>query len=124
LDPVRVIGYYSLCMHRVRAVDLAEQIAKGGPDSVPAVLLARLARDSTMRGEGLGDLLMGDALKKVVAADGHVAARVLVVDAIDDAAATFYRRHGFTPSSSDPLTLAAKITDIEKTVAKMAELGT
>jgi len=121
LDEERVIGFYSLCMHRVQDKDLAGRIARGGPDQVPAVMLAQLARDTSMRGERIGDLLMSDVLRRALAADKAVAARVLLVEALDEDAVSFYQRHNFLPAASNPLKLAVKMTDVEQTVKTMDE---
>lgn len=42
----------------------------------------------------------------------HRASRLMVVDALDDAAASFYRHYDFTPVKGNPRRLALKIADI------------
>ena len=59
------------------------------------MLLARLALDKTLHGQGLGGALLADALARVVVATHTVAARFVVVDAIDASAVAFYEHHGF-----------------------------
>ena len=71
------------------------QLGRGGPRQVPAVLVARLALDKTLHGQGLGGALLADALTRVVGATQTVAARFVVVDAIDESAAACYEHHGF-----------------------------
>jgi predicted N-acetyltransferase YhbS len=115
----QVVGYYSLCMHSLEKHDLPKSVGKDGPNNVPAVLLARLARDNTVRGEGIGDLLMAEAFRTAVAATEHAAARVMVVDVIDEDAAKFYERHGFKRSESSPNRLAAKVASIKATLAEL-----
>jgi hypothetical protein len=41
-----------------------------------------------------------------------IGGRALVVAALDDQAAGFWRKHGFLPSQDDPLTLFRSINDI------------
>jgi ribosomal protein S18 acetylase RimI-like enzyme len=59
------------------------------------VLLARLALDRTLQGRGLGGVLLADAMTRVVVATQTVAARFVVVDALDESAVTFYEHYGF-----------------------------
>jgi ribosomal protein S18 acetylase RimI-like enzyme len=61
------------------------------------VLLAKLARDLDYRGSGLGSELLLAALLLIVHAARLVGGRLIVVDAIDDAAARFYESHDFAP---------------------------
>jgi GNAT superfamily N-acetyltransferase len=70
-----------------------------------------LALDQTLQGQGLGGVLLADALDRVVAAADTVAARFVVVDAIDAAANGFYQHHGFRPIPHT-VRLVAKLTDI------------
>jgi GNAT superfamily N-acetyltransferase len=69
----------------------------GGVEVVPAYLLARLALDQSLHGQGLGSELLIDALQVIVAAAETAAGRLILVDAIDDAAHAFYRHHDFVP---------------------------
>lgn len=61
--------------------------------TVPAVRMGRLAVDQTFKGLGLGGALLADALGRT--ARSEIAAFALMVDAKDEAAAAFYRHHGF-----------------------------
>jgi predicted N-acetyltransferase YhbS len=104
-----VVGYYALAAHAVRAADLPQRWRRGAPRSVPAALLAKLAVDSRSQGHGLGSELVVDAIQRVLVAAEQVGTRVLVVDALDDDAAGFYARLGFTATSS-PRRLLLKLS--------------
>jgi hypothetical protein len=54
-----------------------------------------LARDLSMKGKGLGELLLIDAITRLASA--VAAGRMIVVDPIDAKAAEFYLRYGFAP---------------------------
>ena len=94
-DAGSVIAYYTIAAHLLQRADLPRSIGRGNPNHIPAVLLARLALVRTLPGQGLGGALLADALTRIVAATSVVAARFVVVDAIDEPAALFYERHGF-----------------------------
>lgn len=71
-------------------------------DQIPAALIGRLARHSRTAGAGVGDLLLADAIMRVLAAVETVAAYAIVVDAKDKRGRAFYEAHGFIPLPSRP----------------------
>jgi GNAT superfamily N-acetyltransferase len=113
----RVVAYFTLAAHLVARAQLPTKIARGSSDRIPAILLARLALDRSLHGRRLGTELLWDALNRAVAANRQAAARIDVVDAIDDNAAGFYVHHGFTviPGSHDRL--VQKMSNIEAALA-------
>ncbi len=109
----RVAGYYGLAPTAVVAAGLPRSIRTGQPpDPVPCLLLGQLATDVGWAGRGVGSGLLKHALQRCVTAAGLVGGRALVVNAVDDEAAAFWRRRGFLPSRDDPLTLFRSIADI------------
>ena len=64
---------------------------------VPGYLLARLALDLSVQGKGFGAELLADALDEVIRAAIHGGGRLVIVDAINEKAAEFYRNYGFSP---------------------------
>jgi predicted N-acetyltransferase YhbS len=119
-EPARVLGYYTLSMTRIDASDLPHTLAKKFPKSaeIGAVLLGKLAVLSSHQGRKLGRDLLFDALDRAADANRQVASYAVVVDAIDDEAACFYRRHGFEAFPDTPFRLFLPIrTHIER-VAK------
>ena len=108
-----IVGYFSLTMGSVQRADAPAKLVRGLPQyPVGMVLLARLAIDRSSQGEGLGSRLLAHALRKAVAAGEAAAARLVVVDAIDDSATAFYARHGFAPAPEHPRRLYRRMTDI------------
>jgi GNAT superfamily N-acetyltransferase len=80
------------------------------------VLHARLALDRSLHAQGLGGVLLADALRRVIAATETVAARFIVVDAIDEHATAFYQHHGFT-QIPETRRLISKLSDITAAMA-------
>jgi len=74
--------------------------------------VARLAVDGADQGAGLGTRLLAEALRMAVSAVEAAAARLVVVDALDEDAATFYRRHGFIAPLDKPLHLFRRMKDV------------
>lgn len=95
-QPDRVLGYFTLSAATVIPTDLPTVLEKKLPKyAVPAALIGRLAVDVGAQGQGLGGVLIADAVKKTKLAAETVAMAVIVVDPIDDAAAAFYSAFGF-----------------------------
>ena len=109
-----VVAYYTLAAHAVEAEEVSRSIAHGSRSRIPAVLLARLALHQDLHGSGRGGVLLADALGRALEASRTVAARLVVVDAIDEDAAAFYRHFGFknTPVSGR---LVIKMSDVAAT---------
>jgi ribosomal protein S18 acetylase RimI-like enzyme len=98
-----VLGYYSLSAGSVEFATLTEEQRKHLPRyPVPTAHLGRLAVDATQQGKGLGSFLFIDALRRIAAADRHIAVHAVEVVAIDDAAKGFYLKYGFTELLDDP----------------------
>jgi predicted N-acetyltransferase YhbS len=114
----RVAGYFSLTMGSVLRAEAPAKLVRGLPAyPVGMVLLARLAVDRSEQGRGLGALLLAEALRKAVAAGEAAAARLVVVDAIDDEAARFYAHHGFIAAPGHTLRLYRRMKDIRASLS-------
>lgn len=100
-----IVGYYTLASASLLLDELPASTGKKLPryPTVPAVRMGRLAVDQVFKGQGLGSALLADALGR--AACSEIAAYALLVDAKDDAAAKFYRHHGFIALPESPRTL-------------------
>ncbi len=103
-------GYFAIAPHLVERDELPRRIGRGAPSKIPAVLLAKLALDKRLHGQGLGAELLVWALTTIVSAARAAGGKLVVVDAIDDAAASFYLRHDFQVVSGDPHRLVMKIS--------------
>jgi GNAT superfamily N-acetyltransferase len=111
---MRVLGYYTLSASVVSTRDLPETLAKKLPryPQLPVTLLGRLAIDHSMKGRGLGQFLLMDALRRSLGAAAHIAAMAILVDAKDEAAAEFYRHFGFLPLQEQPQRLFLPMTTV------------
>jgi ribosomal protein S18 acetylase RimI-like enzyme len=102
-----VAGYYSLSAASVDLGELQPHVTAKLPryPRVPATLLARLARDRAHAGRGVGEYLLVHALSRSLTLSREIASMVVVVDAVDDEAAAFYRSYEFLPLRGQPLRL-------------------
>ena len=113
-----VVAYFTLAAHLVARESLTKRTGRGSPNVIPAILLARLALDRSLQGQGLGAELLWDALTRAVAANRQAAARLVVVDAIDERAAFFYEHFGFEPIPGNPSRLVQKVSSIEAALGR------
>jgi ribosomal protein S18 acetylase RimI-like enzyme len=94
--PSCILGYYSLSAASLAFERLTETDRKGLPAyPVPAVRIGRLATSVSARGQGLGALLLQNALKRILQARNTLGVHAVIVEAKDLAAEGFYRKYGF-----------------------------
>ena len=91
-----IAGYYTLTATSIALSTLSPEIVKKLPryPVVPAVLLGRLAVNGKYQGQGLGGVLLANALIRTARAELGIFA--MVVDAKDEGAQRFYEHYGFT----------------------------
>jgi GNAT superfamily N-acetyltransferase len=113
LSEVEVVGYYTLVVGQVEYDDAADRLKKGlARHPVPIMLLARLAVAIGWQGKGLGAGLLKDAMLRTLQAAEIAGIRAFVVHAKDDEAKSFYERHDFVASQSDPYHLFRLMKDV------------
>lgn len=96
-EPARVLGYYTLCAMAISQGEVPEAARKHVPryPLVSCTLVGRLAIAKDQQGHGLGSVLLADALLRAFESASTVGSSMVVVDALDEAAAGFYAAHGF-----------------------------
>jgi predicted N-acetyltransferase YhbS len=99
------------------------RIAKGlAKHPIGVILLARLAVDLSERGAGLGKALLVDGLMRALTAADAIGARAILVHAIDEEAASFYKKFGFEPSPLDPKQLMLLMKDLRATLKSLGQI--
>jgi len=96
-DRRTIAGYYTLSQYAVQLDAVPPEIAKKLPKYplVPATLLGRLAVGTAFRGQGLGAMLLTDALYRALQHSKELGSAGVIVDAKDAAALSFYKKYGF-----------------------------
>ncbi len=115
-EPDRVWAYFSLAPTEV-ARDVLSRGQSSGYSTVPGYLLAILAVHTNLRGVGLGGQVLVDALSRAARAAEAGGGRLVVVDALDDAATSFYRHYDFTPVKGNPRRLVLKMASVRGLLA-------
>lgn len=114
-DGGSVAGFYTLATSSILLESLPPSEAKRLPryPAVPVTLLGRLAVSTQARGRGLGATLLLDALERCARIQKDIASFAVVVDAKDEAAASFYRHYQFRELTANRLFLP--MTEILRT---------
>jgi hypothetical protein len=110
----RVMAYFAITPTQVNRED--EGISKSAAvlDRAPAFLIAKLAVDLAIQGQGNGKDLAFDAIGRIVGVAQLGGGRLIVVDAIDEKAAAFYAKLNFIPVQNNPHRLYMKIATARK----------
>jgi len=112
--PKAVLGFFTLSLCQVFANDVPEKWAKKLPREIPAMVLGRLAVARARQREGLGRILLVEAIYKVAAVASAAGGIGLFVDAKDQAAAAFYSRFGFEATPTQPFTLFMPVQTVRR----------
>lgn len=114
-----VLGYYTLCATSLPQGDVPAAARKHVPryPLVSATLIGRLAVSRPRQGDGLGSLLLADAVQRAYASAETVGSSMLVVDALNERAAAFYESFGFQPLPQS-LRLVLPMRSIEELLAR------
>ena len=113
----RIVGFFTLTSIEIRG-DSVSKGASSGMTTVPSTLLGRLALDGDLRGQGIGALLMLEALHATCLSTKYVASRLAVLDAKNEKLVERYGELGFTPTNTDPLRMWMRISTARKTLAE------
>lgn len=110
-DTSQIVGFYTLTLTPIDLKALPPALQKKHQSSSSGGLIARLAVDQRYKGQGFGEWLLVDALKKLLQASDTVAFPVVIVDAKDGAKA-FYEKYGFTAFRDAENKLFITIADV------------
>ena len=101
-DGKSVAGFYTLSPISILSVDLPPSLAKKLPRRpIGATLIGRMGRELSLRGKGVGEMLLVDALHKAWQASKLVSSWAAVVDA-KQGSRDFYIKNEFIPFATQP----------------------
>lgn len=110
-------GYYSLAVGSIEHSFAPGNIRRNMPQPIPVMILARLAVDRRYAGQNVGAGMLRDALLRTLQAADIAGIRALLVHALHERAAAFYRARGFVASPFDPLVLFLGLDHVRRLFA-------
>lgn len=93
VDTKQIAGFYTLSVSSICRESLLAEFSDIPYDEVGFMLLGRLAVDVHFQGQGLGEKLLLDAVRRAMESSVQVAG--LLVNPKDERAADFYLKYGF-----------------------------
>lgn len=113
-----VRGYFSLAPSSVQFENAPPRIRAGlGRYPVPVILLARLAVDTRVQGNRVGESLLLDFLGRSLEASRAIGGVAVLVHALDDDARAFYEKYDFERSPTNEYHLMMLMSDIAATLS-------
>ena len=97
-DETVILGYYTVTTCRIEAGELPSTVRKGlklPQHELPASLVARLAVSESVKGQGVGSLMLMDAMARCARVSADIGGVAIVVDALEEGVTPFYERFGF-----------------------------
>lgn len=110
-DESKIYGYYTVASGAIRFDNVPEKLPRY---PVPVIHLGRLAVDVSATGQGLGKILLLDALKRAASVAEQLGIYAVEVYALNDTARAFYLKYGFAPLLDDELHLYLTVKAIRK----------
>ena len=105
-EPGRILGFYTLTPSAVGHEDVPDPMKKGfARHEIAGFKLARIATDLTVAGQGLGGQLLAAAALRCLRIAGEIGGVLLIIDAKNERAASWYASYGAEPLKGKPLTL-------------------
>ncbi len=105
----KVVAYYCLSTGSVNRSAATGTLRRNMPEPIPVIILGRLAVDLAWQRHGIGAALLQDALFRTIQVSDIAGVKALLVHAISDQAAEFYKKWGFQPAPVNPKTLFLSI---------------
>lgn len=107
---MKVVGFYTLTSGSVMRDEAPKKMQRNAPKQCPVTILGRLGVDQTAQGQGLAIALLQDAIERSLQAAETVASHAILVHALDQRLANFYKKYaGFVESTVSPLTLMVSL---------------
>ncbi len=107
----KIYGYYSISSGAVRFSTMPEKLPRY---PVPVIHLGRLAVDASAKGQGLGKILLLDALWRAASVSNQLGIYAMEVYALNEVARDFYLKYGFTSLLDDKRHLYLTMKAIRK----------
>ena len=125
----RLAGFYALNAHAVQYTDRPPRYARTRPGhgSIPAAFIAMMGRDARFAGQGVGALLLADALMRIERAASTLGIAVVLLDVLEcgdpirtQSRRSFYEGFGFASLPSRPERMMLPVKTISDAITRSA----
>lgn|ERR1700738_1182619 len=117
-DGKNIAGYYTLSAHAIQADELPPEMSRKLPRlPVPVTLLGRMAISNRLKGRGLGEFELMNALERAWMGSTQIASWAMIVDA-KVGSRDFYPKYSFLPLPNSPHRLFLPMKTIERLFAR------
>ncbi|MBW4657003.1 MAG: hypothetical protein KME20_28745 [Kaiparowitsia implicata GSE-PSE-MK54-09C] len=121
--PNRVLGFYSITPTSIAHEAIPTAMTRGlARHKVPGFLLARLAVDRAVAGQGLGGQLLLAAALRCLRVTEEVGGVLMVIEAKNDRVAQWYGSFGAEALADQPLTLVAPLSTFAEALRQVGHL--
>ncbi len=110
----QIVGFYGINMHAMDVKDMPASYAKKAMkhDLLPAAFIAMIGVDESKQGNGIGSVLVADALSRIARTSNDIGTCVVMLDVFDDGEASavarrkaYYEEFGFIALPNQQLRL-------------------
>ena len=112
-QPSVIIGFFTLTLCEVQVSCLPPRWAKKYPAIVPGVKLARLAVSNEHQRQGIGSILLVEAMKRALIIAENAGVIGLFVEAKSNEVKGYYERFGFEGTKERPLLLFLPLSSVK-----------
>ena len=114
----KIIGYYTLSNCSLKKSFLS-MFSNFPVSEVPGILIGRLAIDNSEQRKGYGQKLMVHALGKIQKISQDTAVKIVVVDALNNQAKSYYTQFGFKEFDDEPMKLFMSIETVNSVLSEI-----
>ena len=114
--PTKISGFFTLAGCEVMTSDLPAGYAGKYPAIAPAAKLARLAVSIDQQRQGLGTIMMAEAMKRTLSVAENIGIIGIFVDAKNQNAREYYEQFGFIALQESPLELFLPLQSLQAAI--------
>jgi GNAT superfamily N-acetyltransferase len=120
-DETVILGYYTVTTIRIDPGELPQGMIRAyrlpATRDIPGSLVARLAVSENVKGQGVGKLMLFDAMARCAQVSRDIGGVAIVVDAMNDNLVSYYTQFGFSQFEPGSRKLFIMMDTIEELLA-------